>query len=346
MNSENKNSKFKRPKHEKDDGHAHIKFGQDPKPNLQKYGYCVVENVLTPMECDERIDDMWTWLEGLGTGIKRSDKTTWSNNYWPIGTLHQGMLQHSLGQEEFMWKTRENLCIRYVFYQIYNTFKLLTSFDAATICRPPESGYVQAPNNSWLHTDQKIINCKLEKVYTSDYYSIQGIVNLEDSGDEDGGFFVGEKSHLLHTKMFENNKENPKDNWYLINKDDLSFLQKEGTKFTKVNASKGALILFDSRCIHSGFPNQKGREVEKFRYVIYVSMTPAKRATKKDIDKKIKAVKEGKMTSHWSSCNVKIFGLPRTYGKPEPAYFRRKENIPDWQTWSNDRKQLSGLLTY
>lgn len=75
-------------------------------------------------------------------------------------------------------------------------------------------------------------------------------------------------------------------------------------------------------------------------------MTPAKRATKKDIDKKIKAVKEGKTTSHWSSCNVKIFGLPRTYGKPEPAYFRRKENIPDWQAWSNDRKQLSGLLSY
>lgn len=345
MNTEYINSKFDRPTHDKDNEHAHIKFGQDPKPNLQKYGYCVVENVLTPMECDERIDDIWKWLEGLGTGIKRNDKTTWSNEHWPQ-TLHQGMIQYCLGQEEFMWKTRENLCVRYVFYQIYNTFKLLTSFDATTICRPPETKFVQAPTSSWLHTDQNIINCDLDEVYTSDYYSIQGIVNLEDSNDEDGGLFVGEGSHLLHSKIFENNNKKPNDNWYLITKDDLDFLQNKGTKFTKVNASKGAMILFDSRCIHSGYPNQKGRKEAKFRYVIYVSMTPAKRATKKDIDKKIKAIKEGKMTTHWSSCNVKIFPLPRTYGKDVPAYFKRKENIPDWSNWSVDRKQLSGLLTY
>ena len=71
----NLREKFDRPQHQKDDGHAHIKFGQDPKPNLNKYGYCVVENVFTHKECDETVDEMWKWLEGLGTGIKRNDKT-------------------------------------------------------------------------------------------------------------------------------------------------------------------------------------------------------------------------------------------------------------------------------
>jgi hypothetical protein len=345
MNQEYQNLKFDRPKHEKDDGHAHIKFGEDPKPNLQKYGYCVVENVLTPYECHETIDKMWFWLEGLGTGIKRDDKTTWNNDNW-VMNLHQGMIQHTLGQEEFMWKTREHLNILYVFYQIYNTFELLTSFDAATICRPPETGFARSPTTSWLHTDQKIVPVKLDKVYTSKYYSIQGAVNLEESDDNDAGFFVGEGSHLLHTKMFKNNKIIPKENWYLITKNDLDYLQENNIKFYKVNATKGSLILFDSRAIHSGFPHQNNRkDPDRFRYVIYVSLTPANRATQKDIDKKIKAIKEGKMTTHWSSCNIKIFPLPRTYGKDYP-YLTRKENIPKWENWSDDRKKLAGLILY
>lgn len=346
MNQEYENSKFDRPKHERDDGHAHIQFMQDPKPNLQKYGYCIVENVFSPFESDELIDMMWIWLEGLGTGIKRNDKTTWSNNNWIFPTLHQGMIQHTLGQEEFMWKAREHLNVLYVFFQIYNTFELLSSFDAATICRPPETGYCRSPSTSWLHTDQKIVPLKPEKVYTSKYYSIQGVVNLEESGDEDGSLFVGEGSHLLHTKMFENNGVKPKDNWYLITKNDLNFLQQNNTKFIKVNAPKGALILFDSRAIHSGFPHQNNRtNPDRFRYVIYVSLTPARRATHKDIDKKIKAVKTGRTTTHWSSNNIKIFPLPRTYGKQYP-YLTRKENVPDWEGWSDDRKKLSGLLSY
>lgn len=345
MNKSNYDSKFDRPKHEKDDGHAHIKFGEDPKPNLQKYGYCVVENVFTKKECENTIDGIWKWLEGLGTGIKKNDRTTWNNKSWPYA-LHQGMIQYTLGQEEFMWKVREHINVLYLFYQIYNTFELLVSFDGAMFGRPPETKYVQVPTKSWLHTDQKIIkNIKLENVYNSNSYSIQGIANFEDSDDKDGGLFIGKGTHLLHSDMFEKNGKTPKDNWYMVDKKDLEFLTNKDVKFYKLNAPKGSFILFDSRSIHSGFPNQKGRAEEKFRYVIYVSMTPVKRATQKDLDKKKKAIKEGKTTSHWSSNNIKIFSLPRTYGVIH-EYFTRKENIPDYEHWTDNRKKLSGLINY
>ncbi|QKF93554.1 phytanoyl-CoA dioxygenase [Fadolivirus algeromassiliense] len=339
------NSKFDRPNHERDDGHAHINFGEDPKPNLQKYGYCVVENVFTQKECSETINEIWDWLEGLGTGIKRNDKTTWNNNNWPH-CVKQGMIQHTLGQAEFMWKVREHINIIYLFYQIYNTFNLLVSFDAAMFGRPPETSYVQAPTQSWLHTDQNIVkNIKPKNVYKTKHYCIQGVANFEDSGDLDGSLFIGEGSHLLHSALFKKNGKTPSGNWYMIDKKDLDFLIDKNIKFYKVNAPKGSMILFDSRAIHSGYPSQKGRDVEKFRYVVYVSMTPANRASQKDLDKKKKAIQEGRTTTHWSSNNIKLFGKPQLYGK-EFAYMSRKENIPDYQNWSDCRKKLAGLLSY
>lgn len=338
---------FPRPVHNKDDGHAHIQFGEDPTINLKKYGYCVVENVFTDNECDNTINQMWEWLEGLGTGIKRNDKTSWNNKNWPINS-HQGMIQHTLGQEEFIWKIREHDNVISLFEQIFQTNKLLVSFDAVTIGRSPESKLVKVATNSWLHTDQNIIkNVKLNDVYTSDYYSVQGIANFEDSGDLDACLFIGEKTHLIHNLLFRYNKKEPYNNWYMLSKEDVDYLVNKKIKFTKVNASKGSFILFDSRCIHSGYPHQDNRDEEKLRYVIYVSMSPANRAKKNDIDKKVKAIKEGKTTSHWSSNNIKIFNNPRLYGNEvNIEYLKRNKNIPDYENWNVKRKKLAGLIKY
>ena len=74
-------------------------------------------------------------------------------------------------------------------------------------------------------------------------------------------------------------------------------------------------------------------------------MTPATRATVKDLEKKQKAVREGKTTSHWSSNDIKLFSPPQTYGK-EHKYLTREQNIPDYENWSDRRKKLAGLVSY
>lgn len=338
-------SNFDRPKHERDDCHAHIKFGDDPKPNLQKYGYCVIEDVFTQQECSNTISEIWDWLEGLNTGIKRNDKTTWNNLNWPH-CVRQGMINHTLGQEEFMWRIREHINVLYIFYQIYGTFELLVSFDGAMFGRPPETNFVQTTTQSWLHTDQNIVkNIKPENAHKTKYYCVQGIANFEDCGDLDGSLFIGEGSHLFHSALFNKNGKTPIGNWYMIDKKDLDFLTEKNIKFYKINAPKGSFILFDSRAIHSGYPSQKKRDSEKFRYVIYVSMTPAKRATEKDLNNKKKAIREGRTTSHWSSNNIKLFGKPQLYGK-EAKYMTRDCNIPKYENWSDGRKKLAGLIEW
>lgn len=344
MNKEKKGNN-PRPLHEKDDLRAHIPFGKDPRATLQKFGYCVVENVFDKSLCDVTIDNMWRWLEGLGTGINRKDSTTWNDEKWPIH-IRAGMIQHTLGQEEFMWNIREHKNVREVFSQIHSTPKLLCSFDGASINRPISSGYTAESADSWLHTDQDVItNIDLEKVYDSNKYSIQGVANFADVGDLDGSLFVGESSHLLHTKLFKWNGSQPKNNWYILQKPDVDWLIDNGIRFVKVNAPAGSLLLFDSRCFHSGCTSM-GKDNDKFRYVIYVSLSPASRATQKDIDLKTKAIETGGTTSHWSSTNIKIFPPPRRSKEKNLPYLTRKRNVPDYRKWSIERKKLAGLIPY
>jgi len=346
MNTTQKENNVLRPAHIPDDGHAHIKFGSDPRPNLQKYGYCVVEDVFDEKFCKSTIDEMWNWLKGLGTGIRRNDPKTWTIDKWPY-CLRAGMLQHTLGHAKFVWETRQNANVIKIFSQIYGTTELMTSFDGASINRPNTVVWSeeldQKNKSSWLHTDQNVIHTtNVEDVYTSDEYSIQGIANFENVGDNDGSLFVGESSHLLHKQLFEWNGNEPKKNWYILKKDDIEYLKENGTKFIKINAPAGAFILFDSRCFHSGCASV-GKNNDTFRYVVYVSQTPAKRATKEDIALKIKAVETGRTTSHWSTCNIKIFPLPRF---STCDYMTRPENIPDYKNWSVDRQKLAGLIPY
>ena len=36
--------------------------------------------VLTPEECEQYVDSVWGWLEGLGTGIDRQNPDTWGDD--------------------------------------------------------------------------------------------------------------------------------------------------------------------------------------------------------------------------------------------------------------------------
>ena len=333
---------LKRPAHIKDDGHAHVKFDEkvDPNPYLKKYGYCVVENVMTKEFCEKIVNDMWSWLENLGTGIKKDNPASWNNDNWPYN-LRNGMLQHTLGQEEFMWLVREHPNILKLFEKIFDNKNLLVSLDGASINRPISSGYTTSSDESWIHTDQDIAPVTTDQIYNSEYYSVQGIANFIDASDDDGSLFVAESSHLLHTELFKKNGKQPKKNWYILKKDDLDFLIQNKIKFVKLNAPQGSFILFDSRCFHSGYPSY-GEFNTTWRFVIYISLSPASRAKDSDLEIKKRAIKEGLTTNHWSSSNSKLFELPST--EHQKSYMTRKENNPDVSKWSISRKKLAGLI--
>ena len=45
---------------------------------LETDGYCVIPNIISSEKCDEYITKIWDWLENLGTGIDRNNKSTWN----------------------------------------------------------------------------------------------------------------------------------------------------------------------------------------------------------------------------------------------------------------------------
>lgn len=73
---------------------------------------------------------------------------------------------------------------------------------------------------------------------------------------------------------------------------------KKNVRIIKVNPSSEILMLFDSRYLHQTYSKQNNRKCSKFRYVVYIAMTLAKRAKTKDLKKKLKTIKEGRTTSH------------------------------------------------
>jgi hypothetical protein len=54
---------------------------------LEANGFLVIKSVLSPHECSEGLSLAWDFLEGLGSGIRRDDVRTWTDEHWyPEGT--------------------------------------------------------------------------------------------------------------------------------------------------------------------------------------------------------------------------------------------------------------------
>ena len=103
--------------------------------SLKTQGYALVP-LLGRDECPAYIDQMWSWIESLGTGVSRRDETTWGKQ-WP-GHLHGIFKCHGVGQAPFLWRLRTDPRVLGLFAYIWNTTpsELLTSFDGCSVMRP------------------------------------------------------------------------------------------------------------------------------------------------------------------------------------------------------------------
>ena len=57
---------------------------------LEEHGYVIIANALTMTEASTAMDKLWSYLEGLKTGIDRGDPDTWDDNRWPTA-VHGGI---------------------------------------------------------------------------------------------------------------------------------------------------------------------------------------------------------------------------------------------------------------
>lgn len=305
---------------------------------LEEKGYVVIPNVLDEKECDQAIDGIWKWLEGLGTGIKRDDPSTWKSKNWPPN-IH-GIIQClSIGQTKFVWDVRTHPNVYKVFSKIWKTKRLLASYDGACVMKPPEITKRWNRQRSWYHRDQTFR--RPEKV------CIQGFITLEDMGPEDGTLCVLEGSHRLGDEFCEWKREKDpswkpgRENWYKLKNDETEWFHSKTTE-VKIDASKGSLVLWDSRTIHQNKWPDKGRENPRWRYVIYSCMLPADGASPKDLKKRSDAIKNLRMTTHWPYPVTLFPKMPRSYGNPFPDY----KTITEMPELNELQERLAGIKPY
>ncbi|KAL3873101.1 hypothetical protein ACJMK2_036259 [Sinanodonta woodiana] len=290
---------------------------------LEEKGYTVVPNVVTPDECEQCVVQYKEWLSQFRHGD------------WPLSS-YSLIRNYNVGHMEPTWFIR--LKSKTVFEQLWRTEKLLSSFDAIAIGRPPEDGEERfdEPGRSWLHLDQNHSRVGL--------HAFQGAVYLEEACEDDWTLQVLESSHKYFAEFFEqNNKASLRSNLnalYRLRDNDFNFFKNKNCQEKRVPVTKGGMVLWDSRLVHANANPKKGRKhPSRWRYVVFVSMTPAHWAGPEDLETRKFAYENVKMTTHWSSDGVRAFHTTPT---KEVFY---QEMLPDIAK-TTEAKQLSGVLPY
>lgn len=291
---------------------------------LEKNGYTVVPGVVSPEECDAAIRQYREWLSQFKDG-------SWPRSF--NGILHS----YNSGHMTPMWEMR--LKTKKVFAQLWKTDKLLTSFDAVAIGRPPEDGKeaFDEPRKHWLHSDQIASRIGL--------HAYQGALYLEEQCKDDWTFHVLEGSHKFMETFYDHHPEAAEKSepagHYTLSPDDIEFYKEAGFhRVVRVPVPKGGMALWDSRTIHANARPLKGRKHPgRWRFTNFISMTPAIWASEEDIKLHKEAYEKATMTSHWSSTGLKLCN----FGGRADINFPTE--VPECAK-TDEAKRLSGALPY
>lgn len=245
------------------------------------------------------------WFEGCSPNFKANDSSTWKSGNMPP-MLH-GILKQYFGHTELQWQIRE-LCAP-IFSQIWGCKieDLLCSFDGGCFL-PCKEKKAQSSFKQWIHNDSfssiKEFNC------------VQGIVNFEENGPEDGGLVLVENSHNIFANYMARHPSEGITWGYA----DMADPELSKLPLVKICAPAGHIILFDSRTFHCNVHpyGSKFRQdgTPRFRMCTYVSMQPRQGANPKELEKRVSLYEHGRLTGHW--CYGPWFKEtaenPRTYG--------------------------------
>eukprot|EP01122_Echinamoeba_exundans_P011570 TRINITY_DN4640_c0_g1_i1.p1 TRINITY_DN4640_c0_g1~~TRINITY_DN4640_c0_g1_i1.p1 ORF type:complete len:414 (-),score=58.34 TRINITY_DN4640_c0_g1_i1:1522-2763(-) len=297
---------------------------------LKENGYVVIKNVLSPQKVEEVQGKVWDFLESLGTGIKRNDKSTWVNANWP-NTFSNGIISHyGVGQSEASWTVRVEPRVRQVYETIFGGRRdLLVSFDGINVFRPPSDGGKEkwVTNGLWPHLDQ---NYHMGELFHKQGISVQGAINLLDSGPEDGGFICIPGSnklfeHIFTTYEFGGERNKAARHFVQMRPDHKMWTTDEKLSklsCVKVSAGAGDLILWDSTVIHWNTPvtNLKKKYEGLARCAVYICMAPAQQVSRPgelEMLRKLRlaGVEGFQTTSHWPTIH-KTANPPRWGRKP------------------------------
>jgi len=279
---------------------------------LQTKGYCVIPNVLSNREVGDAKDLFYKWQKT----IPNHDKI--HNQIDPHGIYKF----HNVGHQEHAWAIRTNPKVVDVFKKIWNTDKLVVSFDGSCYI----SKDCNKQDNIWTHTDQAP-NSKGLQCY-------QGFVAL--TSNRERTLVVYEESHLLHEQYFKERNITSSKNWQLISEE---YLETISTKKKALEVPAGALVLWDSRTFHQNRYGLPGSEERIVQYVCYLPKVNKKNSKSQEA-KRLKYFNELRTTSHWPY-PIRVNSLqPQTYGNQDRKIDYSKLTKPNLERYIDNILEL------
>jgi ectoine hydroxylase-related dioxygenase (phytanoyl-CoA dioxygenase family) len=293
-----------------------VNEAQEMKEFFDEYGFVVIRDVLTPQECTDTLTevfDVLQYFEPQKCSWDRNDITTW--NQWPSNAMERfgSPSRPPIFTRQFMLN-RVNPNMHKVFATLIGEQDLIVSHDRCCLYRPTRnvltSTGIQAKMEHWatapnLHldmspwcylspdgpvaTERELSKLRYEhtgsfifennQVSGEDGLLIQGVINLVDNYDEDGGFQCVPGFPKIFDEYFKSlaKQMNPNPLDELLNEKNLTggfnfhkndILNSYGVR---VPLRAGSIVVWDQKMPHGSLPNQSSR----MRSAQFIRMYPA-----------------------------------------------------------------------
>ena len=244
---------------------------------LRKTGFAALCNTAGENELTGLHRLFWDYVETINPNIKRDDHSTCNNKEWP-GFFSVGIFKwYGIGHSSFLWAVRCLVLLLVFWSEMFDTDRLLTSFDGCGVIRGWEHNYeaVGAPQKpkkkkeekkeekkkkepvepkvGWRHVDQNL------NILPERNTSYQGGFNVIDAADPrtHGGFaYVPYSSEAIHTRFHQKTNLSPFNNRHGANthynpleaSDPLNKVQR-----VVCGAMAGDYIMWDSTTVHENY---------------------------------------------------------------------------------------------
>ncbi|UJR07067.1 hypothetical protein I4U23_011355 [Adineta vaga] len=267
---------------------------------FEKYGFVVISNVFTPEQCEATIADIWNVIESfVGQPVRHDDKL-WTEQIWSrTGIRSEGIIGSASLWTRQILLNRQTASLHTAFATVLGTDDLLVNQDRYGMFRPTKDypdratmtnlhldmnpwNYIEDQDNA----DQLKILAKLRYQGDNDWIvennepgcarvgelHVQGLVNLADNLEEDGGFWLVPGFHKYISQWAQEHRSlrsrfGRHSRFLLFDKDAIPDMYAAACH---IPTRAGSAILWDQRTMHGSRANDSQRP----RFAQFFKMFP------------------------------------------------------------------------
>ena len=230
------------------------------RKHFEKYGYVVIEDVVSEEKCEAVIADMWDFMEK-----NPGDQNSWYESAEGLNKSQSaGVMEMYFAQS--MWDTRQDPGLYQAFAEILGEKSLWTSIDRVNFTPPSDPDHPEIDRALGLHWDldeSTIPDREIQPGGTERApYGVQGVLHLRDTTEDQGGFRCVPE---VYQDLYDGFLDEQEDNWQ--NTDvDLG-----GREVINVGGGQGDLLIWDSLLLHGNGQNSS----DEPRFAQYITASPA-----------------------------------------------------------------------